>query len=77
MLGKFNLKVVETGDDGNCLFEAVADQILGNMKLHKRLRKETVQYMAENKELYENYMEHDCNINDYIGFMAEDGTSGG
>ena len=65
------------GDQGNCLFETVADQLLGNMKLHKRLRKETVQYMAENKELYANYMEHDCNIDEYIEFMAEDGSSGG
>ena len=77
LLSKHNLKVVETGDEGNCLFETVADQMFGDMDLHYRLRQKACDYMGENKELYANYMEYDCNIDDYVEWMREDGNSAG
>ena len=51
--------------------------MFGDLRLHYRLRKETCDYMEENKELYANYMEYDCDIDDYIEWMRQDGKSAG
>ena len=63
--------------DGNCLFRAIANQLFGDAELHYRLRREACKYMSQNKDLYEDYMENDRNINDYIAWMKRDGTFGG
>ena len=62
--------------DGNCLFRAIADQVLGDDELQDRLRQETCDYMEENKDLYKNFMENDKEIDDYITWLRRDGKWG-
>ena len=76
-LKKFGLKVVEMDADGNCLFSSIADQVLGDDELRSRLRRETCDYMEENKELYKNFMENDNEIDDYIKWLRGNGKWGG
>ncbi len=61
-LAQYGLKVVEVSGDGNCLFRAIADQLEGNEKLHKKYRQEAVKHIEENKDLYCHFIEDDETI---------------
>ena len=41
---------------GNCLFNALSDQLYGNQEMHEILRKLTIEHMRDNSEFYRQYM---------------------
>ena len=65
------------GSDGNCLFRAIADQLEGNEKLHRKYRQEAVDYIQQNKDLYAPFIEDDETIDQYLQDIERDGVWGG
>ena len=55
------------------MFASIADQLWGDEKLHPRLRKETADFLEENKETYKFFIEDDENIDDYIAWIRKNG----
>lgn len=41
---------------GNCLFNALSDQLYGNQEMHAFLREATIEHMRDNSEFYRQYM---------------------
>lgn len=41
---------------GNCLFNALSDQLYGNQEMHEVLRTATIEHMRENSDFYRQYM---------------------
>jgi hypothetical protein len=41
---------------GNCLFNALSDQLYGNQEMHAFLRDATIEHMRENSDFYRQYM---------------------
>jgi OTU domain-containing protein 3 len=41
---------------GNCLFNALSDQLYGHQEMHEVLRTATIEHMRENAEFYRQYM---------------------
>ena len=74
---KMGLKIVEMGEDGNCLFRALSDQLHGHQNDHKSLRAKAINYLRENKETFKFYIEDDQTFDDYIADMSKDGFWGG
>lgn len=58
-LRKKGLMIKSMGEDGACLFRAVADQIYGDQEMHKVLRKLCMDYMAKNSDYYSQYVTED------------------
>jgi hypothetical protein len=58
--GEFEMIIlmVFTADcmQGNCLFNALSDQLYGNQDMHEVLRKLTIEHMRDNSEFYRQYM---------------------
>lgn len=46
----------EIRGDGNCLFNALSDQLYGNQEMHEVLRTATIEHMRENSDFYRQYM---------------------
>ncbi|KAF1839530.1 cysteine proteinase [Decorospora gaudefroyi] len=46
----------QTRGDGNCLFNALSDQLYGNQEMHQVLRVTTIEHMRENADFYRQYM---------------------
>ena len=65
------------GGDGNCLFRAIADQLEGNEKLHRKYRSDAVEYIRENQEQFAPFIEDDETIDQYMADMEKDSTWGG
>ncbi|KAF9694425.1 hypothetical protein EKO04_007388 [Ascochyta lentis] len=42
--------------DGNCLFNALSDQLYGHQEFHEVLRTATIEHMRDNSEFYRQYM---------------------
>jgi len=64
------------GGDGNCLFRAIADQLEGNEKLHKKYRQEAVKHIEDNKDMYAPFIEDDETIETYLEDIEKDGAWG-
>ncbi|GIY59449.1 OTU domain-containing protein 5 [Caerostris darwini] len=60
-LGKKGYKIKKMGEDGACLFRAVADQIYGDQEMHSAIRKLCMDYMAKNSDHYSQYVTEDFN----------------
>ncbi|KAG0436354.1 hypothetical protein HPB47_017998 [Ixodes persulcatus] len=58
-LRKKGLMIKSMGEDGACLFRAVADQVYGDQEMHKVLRKLCMDYMAKNSDYYSQYVTED------------------
>ena len=41
---------------GNCLFNALSDQLVGNQEMHEVLRTATIEHMRDNADFYRQYM---------------------
>ncbi|KAF2248788.1 OTU-domain-containing protein [Trematosphaeria pertusa] len=46
----------EIRGDGNCLFNALSDQLYGHQEMHEVLRTATIEHMRENSDFYRQYM---------------------
>ncbi|GFR98402.1 OTU domain-containing protein 5 [Elysia marginata] len=51
--------IKKMGEDGACLFRAVADQIYGDQEMHGCVRKMCLEYMQKNAEFYSQYVTED------------------
>eukprot|EP01119_Soliformovum_irregulare_P012595 TRINITY_DN3279_c0_g1_i2.p1 TRINITY_DN3279_c0_g1~~TRINITY_DN3279_c0_g1_i2.p1 ORF type:complete len:328 (+),score=114.91 TRINITY_DN3279_c0_g1_i2:206-1189(+) len=76
-LGIFDLYIKDVAGDGNCLFRAVCDQILGNPERHAQFRDQCVDFMVANREGFEPFMEDDIPFDRYVVTMRKNGTWGG
>lgn len=52
------LRIKDVPGDGNCLFRALADQMVGDESFHFEYRKDVVKYMIEHREVC--YMCSEC-----------------
>ncbi|KAI7885276.1 cysteine proteinase [Lichtheimia hyalospora FSU 10163] len=63
--------------DGNCLFRALSDQYHGSDKQHKQVRQQVCQYLRDNEEEYQFFVEDDQSFEHHVSCMERDGTYGG
>lgn len=56
---KKGLTIKRMGEDGACLFRAVADQVYGDQEMHGTVRKHCIDYMAKNSDFYSHYVTED------------------
>ena len=67
----------EVGGDGNCLFRAVCEQIEGNENNYAEYREKCINYMKENKDTFQPFIEDDEPIDKYIERMSKNTEWGG
>ncbi|XP_054719585.1 OTU domain-containing protein 5-A-like [Uloborus diversus] len=58
-LSKKGYLIKKMGEDGACMFRAVADQIYGDQEMHTAVRKLCMDYMAKNSDYYSQYVTED------------------
>ncbi|XP_054168830.1 OTU domain-containing protein 5-A-like [Oppia nitens] len=58
-LKKKGFIIKQMGEDGACLFRAVADQIYGDQEMHASVRKLCMDYMAKNGDYFSQYVTED------------------
>mmetsp|Transcript_86187 Transcript_86187/g.230844 ORF Transcript_86187/g.230844 Transcript_86187/m.230844 type:complete len:245 (-) Transcript_86187:125-859(-) len=75
LLEKVGLRIHKVKDDGNCLFRALAHQLLGDEEAHAGVREEVVKQMKAHREEYEVFMETPWE--EYLATIGEDGAWGG
>lgn len=56
---KMGLIVKKMGEDGACLFRAVADQVYGDQEMHSVVRKHCMDYIASNQEFFSHFVAED------------------
>ncbi|NXS63856.1 OTUD3 protein, partial [Brachypteracias leptosomus] len=76
-LRALGLKLREVPGDGNCLFRALGDQLEGHSRNHLRHRQETVEYMREQREDFEPFVEDDVPFEKHVSNLAQPGTFAG
>ena len=67
----------EVGGDGNCLFRAVCEQMEGNENNYAEYREKCVNYMKENKDTFQPFIEDDEPIDKYIERLSKNTDWGG
>ena len=63
--------------DGNCLFRAQCKLAFGDDSFHLVVRQTVCYYMIHNRDRFEQYMEEDTTIDQYISKMLLNGECGG
>ncbi|NXD67751.1 OTUD3 protein, partial [Eolophus roseicapillus] len=76
-LWALGLKLREVPGDGNCLFRALGDQLEGHSRNHLRHRQETVDYMIQQREDFEPFVEDDVPFERHVSNLAKPGTFAG
>ncbi|XP_015605834.1 OTU domain-containing protein 5-B isoform X2 [Cephus cinctus] len=56
---KMGFIVKKMGEDGACLFRAVADQVYGDQEMHGVVRKHCMDYIAANQEFFSHFVAED------------------
>ncbi|XP_017875487.1 OTU domain-containing protein 5-A isoform X5 [Ceratina calcarata] len=56
---KMGFVVKKMGEDGACLFRAVADQVYGDQEMHSVVRKHCMDYIASNQEFFSHFVAED------------------
>ncbi|KAL2713781.1 OTU domain-containing protein 5-B isoform X1 [Vespula squamosa] len=56
---KMGYIVKKMGEDGACLFRAVADQVYGDQEMHGIVRKHCMDYIASNQEFFSHFVAED------------------
>lgn len=78
MLKDKGLRLEDIDGDGNCLFRAVSDQLFGHQHRHGDLRKICVDFMADEKDRLQYFLdEDDMKFDDYVQWIAKDGNWAG
>ena len=76
-LGTLGLTLKQIPGDGNCLFRALGDQLHGNSNDHFLYRTKVVNYMRQNREDFEPFVEDDISFDSHLSSLAESGTFAG
>ncbi|XP_062478870.1 OTU domain-containing protein 3 isoform X3 [Pezoporus occidentalis] len=66
-----------SGPSSNCLFRALGDQLEGHSRNHLRHRQETVDYMIQQREDFEPFVEDDVPFERHVFNLAKPGTFAG
>ncbi|EME29593.1 OTU domain-containing protein 3 [Galdieria sulphuraria] len=64
-------------DDGNCLFRAAADQIVGNERFHAQVREQVCDYIALHGDYLKDFVEDNNTLEEYLSEMRIEGTWAG
>ena len=64
-------------DDGNCMFRALADQLDGSEHNHVNYRQGLMNFVLENRDSFEPFVEDDENFDDYVESMKQNSEWGG
>ncbi|GAA0147030.1 cysteine protease [Lithospermum erythrorhizon] len=76
-LDALGLKIIQVTADGNCFFRALADQLEGNEDKHEKYRDMVVQFIRNNREMFEPFIEDEVPFDEYCLTMGKDGTWAG
>ncbi|CAI2350895.1 unnamed protein product [Caenorhabditis sp. 36 PRJEB53466] len=68
------LIIKEIVGDGSCMFRAIAEQVYGDQEMHGQIRKLCMDYMANNRDHFEQFMTE--NFESYVERKREDGVQG-
>ena len=63
--------------DGNCLFRALGDQLNGDIHKHMKHRGDVVQFMKDNRDDFEPFVEDDISFDDHLRNLSQPCTFGG
>ena len=63
---------VDMVGDGNSFFRVLAKQVYGDEQLHGRARQETIRYMREHREEFEQFVHGD--FDSYVDHLSREGT---
>jgi len=66
-------QAVDVAGDGNAFFRALAKQVYFDEQEHGRARQETIRYMREHREEFEQFV-HDVDFDSYVDNMSMEGT---
>lgn len=66
--------IKKMGEDGACLFRAVADQVYGDQEMHQSVRKLCMDYIAKNADYFSQYVTED--FKNYIERKSMDHSHG-
>ncbi|XP_023247466.1 OTU domain-containing protein 5-B isoform X2 [Copidosoma floridanum] len=58
-LRKIGFNIKKMGEDGACLFRAVADQVYGDQEMHGVVRRHCMDYIAGNQEFFSHFVAED------------------
>eukprot|EP00923_Selenidium_pygospionis_P003723 GHVN01005903.1.p1 GENE.GHVN01005903.1~~GHVN01005903.1.p1 ORF type:complete len:505 (-),score=50.64 GHVN01005903.1:940-2454(-) len=78
-LSELELWIKTIPSDGNCLFAAFGDQLVGchSDKTANQLRRNVVEHLRRNKEHYQHFVEDDMPYDEYVNQMSNPGYWGG
>ena len=77
-LMKLNLEIREIKPDGNCMFSAISDQLVGTSDKHRELRTKTCLYIVKNKDHFLPFIgESDDEFTHFLQLLNRDGVFGG
>ncbi|CAG0913396.1 unnamed protein product [Notodromas monacha] len=76
-LANMGLKLRMVLGDGNCLFRALGDQLDGNTRKHLDYRRQAVEHMRENRELFEPFIDDSISFERHVSLLGEPGTHAG
>eukprot|EP00164_Ancoracysta_twista_P001674 GFYU01002197.1.p1 GENE.GFYU01002197.1~~GFYU01002197.1.p1 ORF type:complete len:350 (+),score=97.49 GFYU01002197.1:223-1272(+) len=76
-LSALNLRINKIREDGNCFFRSVADQLDGSPDDHHDYRQKIVDFIDDNEELFEPFIEDDENFTAYVCRMRHEGAWAG
>ncbi|KAJ8018709.1 OTU domain-containing protein 3 [Holothuria leucospilota] len=71
------LKIKDIPGDGNCLFRALGDQLEGHGRNHLKHRAEAVEYIQDNRDFFEPFMEDNIPFEKHISNLSNSGTYAG
>ncbi|CAF1364756.1 unnamed protein product [Adineta steineri] len=71
-----SVRIPQIESDGNCYFRALSDQISGSDEGHRILRILILDFISDNRELFEPFIDHEyfSSWNDFVFKMRQDGT---
>jgi len=76
-LEAIGLAIKDVAGDGNCLFRAMADQMVGDPNNYSTYRKQICDYIFHNREDFEPFIEDDEPFEAYLTRMRRNATWGG
>ena len=79
VLSQKGLRIKEVSGDGNCLFRAVSDQIYGDEKYYRAIRRICLEYIEMEEDFFKNFVVQGTNpkkFREYVIRKREDGVWG-
>lgn len=68
------LSIRDVSNDGNCFFRAVSDQLYGAEDYHMKLRRQACDYLEQNKDHYQHFVDEERSFDQYVEEMRSDGV---